>query len=179
MLCISLTHASITGAIDAAGTVQTICIRVNGCSSRSCWAPLCHPCGVFFLRVAFPHRFRGGLRCFVPSGLSEKSSRFTAEVAPSGWRPSEVKWNRIPNFRISMLCHETRRWTPEKQPQPLLETPKIVKRLMNGDRLLANRHGLSVFSVPSVLKSFPFLASKIKISTRSAPRPTEKSRKRS
>jgi hypothetical protein len=34
-----------------------------------------------------------------------------------------------------MLCHETRRrWTPEKQPQPLLETPKIVKRLMNGDR---------------------------------------------
>jgi hypothetical protein len=50
---------------------------------------------------------------------------------------------------------------------------------MNGDRLLANRHGLSVFSVPSVLKSFPFLASKIKISTRSAPRPTEKSKKRS
>jgi hypothetical protein len=134
MLCISLTHASITGAIDAAGTVQTICIGVNGCSSRPCWAPLCHPYGVFFLRVAFSHRFRSGLRCFVPSGLSEKSSRFTAEVAPSGWRPSEVKWNRIPNFRISMLCHETRRWTPEKQPQPLLETPKIVRRLMNGDR---------------------------------------------
>ena len=55
MLCISLTHASITGAIDAAGTVQTICIRVNGCSSRSCWAPLCHPCGVFRLFLSmFP-----------------------------------------------------------------------------------------------------------------------------
>jgi hypothetical protein len=35
--------------------------------------PCVTPYGVFFLRVAFPHRFRGGLRCFVPPGLSEKS----------------------------------------------------------------------------------------------------------
>src|SRR5882724_2845446 len=33
-----------------------------------------------------------------------------------------------------MLCHETQTLDQEKQPQPLLETPKIVKRLMNGDK---------------------------------------------
>src|SRR5258705_10321815 len=100
----------------------------------SCWAPLCHPYGVCVYSLPFSHRFRGGLRCFFPPGLSKKSNRFTAEVAASGWRPSEVKWNRVPNFRIYMLCHETQTLDQEKQPQPLLETPKIVKRLMNGDR---------------------------------------------
>src|ERR1700720_2161487 len=54
-----------------------------------------------------------------------------------------------------MLCHKTRRWTPKKQPQPLLETPKIMKRLRNGDRFYCrNGHGLSVFSVRSVLNLF-------------------------
>ena len=115
---------SIAGAIDVAGTVQTICIAVNGVFVQCCgqispeWSSLCHAYGVFLFSVCIFPPLPRWARLFVLRDF-RRNRIPSPEVAASGRHAGEVKWNGVPNCRICKRCHETRRWTPEKQPQPL------------------------------------------------------------